>query len=185
MSFRFVGSFVFQFPDEEETGITRPSPAKPRRSIYKQALLFIMMALSLLEDDNLSYGVSLRRVPLPAHIVGQPPILGPWLSGAQVAHIRFLQVTGLIFFLQMMRCTHSMQLASPLALFTPKSAGSFQLTCPPRNWASYRLYPSVMVREAGNIGHINGAVAHGRPRRLRQHFFQGRPEWRETLPVGK
>ena len=90
LSFRFVGLFVFQFPDEEERDHPPvPGEALPCR-IHEAGRPAAVHHDGVVPAGRCQQVTKLlRRVPLPAHIVGEPSALGAdGRPGSAVLHVR-------------------------------------------------------------------------------------------------
>ena len=127
----------------------------------------------------------LRRVPLPAHIVGEPPILGAdGCPGSTVAHIRsagdgadLLPADDEVDALHVVRVPVGHSLHAKVRRVVPTDGPR------PVVRGFVNLAVCFQVAGRGQISQENGAVTDGVPARLRQHFPQVGRDGAETVPV--
>lgn len=127
----------------------------------------------------------LRRVPLPAHIVGEPPILGAdGCPGSTVAHIRsagdgadLLPADDEVDALHVVRVPVGHSLHAKVRRGVPTDGPRLVV----RGLADHPVCLQVTGRR--QIPQKDRAVADSVPARLRQHFPQVGRGGAETLPV--
>ena len=127
----------------------------------------------------------LRRVPLPAHIVGEPPILGAdGCPGRTVAHIRsagdgadLLPADDEVDALHVIRVPVGHGFHAEVRRVIPTDGPRPVIGC----LIDFTLRLQVAGR--GQLPQKDGTVADGVPARLRQHFPQVGRSGGETLPV--
>ena len=186
VSFRFACFFAFQLPYEEKRDYPSvPGDALPCRIHETGAPASVHHDGVVPAGRGQQIPELLRRVPLPAHIVGEPSVLGtdgrPW--GA-VAHIRsagdgadLLPADDKVDALHVVCVPVGHSLHAEVRRGVPADGPR------PVVWGFINLAVCFQMTGRGLVPQENGAVADGVPTRLRQHFPQVGRGGAETLPV--
>ena len=185
-SFRFACFFTFQLPYEEKRDHPPvPGDALPCRIHEAGRPASVHHNGVVPAEGRQQIPELLRRVPLPAHIVGEPPVLGAdGRPGGAVAHIRsaddgtdLLPADDEVDALHVIPVPIGNGLHAEIRRGVPADGPRPVLGC------LAGLPVSLQVAGGLLIPQENGAVADSVSARLRQHFSQVGRCGAETLPV--